>query len=110
MAMYPSMMAYEYTISRGSDNEVDVELGRLYRWPELPHVFPDSQKSWLLLIAHRGHLHFLAIIIVWLCSNNLTMDTKFKALLTRSQASVVRACQPSILSKMQCPATDAVIE
>lgn len=104
------MMAYEYTISRGSDNEVDVELGRLYRWPELPRVFPDGQKSWLLLIAHRGHLHFLAIIIVWLCSNNLTMDPKFKALLTRSQASVVRACQPSILSKMQCPATDAVIE
>ena len=104
------MMAYEYTISRGSDNEADVELGRLYKWPELPHVFPDSQKSWLLLIAHRGHLHFLAIIIVWLCSNNLTMDTKFKALLTRSQASVVRACQPSILSKMQCPATDAVFE
>lgn len=110
MAMYPSMMAYEYTISRGSDNEADVELGRLYRWPELPYVFPDGQKSWLLLTAHRGHLHFLAIIVVWLCSHDLTMVPKFKGLLTKSQASVLRACQSSILSKMQCPATDAVIE
>lgn len=96
MAMYPSMMAYEYTISRGSDNEADVELGRLYRWPELPYVFPDGQKSWLLLTAHRGHLHFLAIIVVWLCSNDLTMVPKFKGLLTKSQASVLRACQSSI--------------